>query len=105
MPARSVPPGTWSIDVGVTLQPLSPFQGSSRPVIGSLADAMLTCCPLDTQAFLQEAIVLEWFCARLFTAVAGKPDAQATLAALEPANLFLISLDEKRRWYGYHHSW
>jgi LuxR family maltose regulon positive regulatory protein len=37
------------------------------------------------------------------TAVAGQTDSRAILTHLEQANLFLVSLDNRRKWYRYHH--
>ncbi len=37
------------------------------------------------------------------SAVTGPRDGQATLERLEEANLFLVPLDNERRWYRYHH--
>jgi LuxR family maltose regulon positive regulatory protein len=50
-----------------------------------------------------ETSVLDRFCAPLCDAVTGRDDAQATLDLLDNANLFLVSLDDKREWYRYHH--
>src|SRR5215218_3936423 len=42
-------------------------------------------------------------CGPLCDAVTGRPDGQATLEHLEHANLFVVPLDDERRWYRYHH--
>src|SRR5205823_2876514 len=39
----------------------------------------------------------------LCDAVTGRDDGKATLEALERANLFVVPLDDRRRWYRYHH--
>ena len=39
----------------------------------------------------------------LCDAVTGQDGGQAMLAALERGNLFLVPLDDRRRWYRYHH--
>jgi LuxR family maltose regulon positive regulatory protein len=41
--------------------------------------------------------------APLCDAVTERCDSQAILIQLERDNLFLIPLDDKRRWYRYHH--
>ena len=41
--------------------------------------------------------------AALCEAVAGRADSQLVLRQLEQANLFIMPLDEKRRWYRYNH--
>jgi LuxR family maltose regulon positive regulatory protein len=40
---------------------------------------------------------------RVATALTGREDSQAILEHLEQANLFLVPLDDERRWYRYHH--
>jgi LuxR family maltose regulon positive regulatory protein len=39
----------------------------------------------------------------LGSAVSGQGDGQAILGMLERANLFIVPLDQERRWYRYHH--
>jgi len=39
----------------------------------------------------------------LCDAVTGQDDGKATLEALDRGNLFLVPLDDRRRWYRYHH--
>jgi LuxR family maltose regulon positive regulatory protein len=39
----------------------------------------------------------------LCDAVTGQEDGQATLEMLDRANLFIVPLDDERRWYRYHH--
>ncbi len=39
----------------------------------------------------------------LCDALTRRDDGTATLEALYRANLFLVGLDDKRRWYRYHH--
>ncbi len=57
----------------------------------------------EIQDFLLETSLLEQLCSPLCNAVTGGEDSQSTLTWLEQANLFLIRLDEERRWYRYHH--
>lgn len=61
--------------------------------------------PKHIQRFLLQTSVLGRLCGPLCDAVLSDPDAsgQASLAYLEQANLFLIPLDNERRWYCYHH--
>ena len=51
---------------------------------------------------LQTAI-LDRLSGPLCDALTGRNDSDRVLAHLEAANLFLIPLDEERRWYRYHH--
>jgi LuxR family maltose regulon positive regulatory protein len=60
------------------------------------------------QDFLLATSVLERMCIELCTAVAGETllaagASPSLLEQLERANLFIIPLDDERRWYRYHH--
>src|SRR5207302_10896245 len=57
------------------------------------------------QTFLLRTSLLDRLCGPLCDAVLLTPSAsgQATLEYLERANLFLVPLDNERRWYRYHH--
>ena len=61
--------------------------------------------PEETQDFLLGTAILERMCAGLSAAVTGKIEleAQKTLEQLTRANLFIIPLDDERRWFRYHH--
>ena len=50
-----------------------------------------------------ETSVLDRLAGSLCDAVTGRGDGQATLEMLEDLNLFLVPLDNERRWYRYHH--
>ena len=82
------------------------FGGSHRYVIDYLVDEVLRRQPPQVRTFLVETSVLDRFCAPLCQAVveAGTQiDPRSMLAHLEQANLFLVSLDDRRHWYRYHH--
>ena len=59
--------------------------------------------PEGDRSFLLESSVLSRICGPLCDAVTGRADGQATLERLEHANLFVVPLDNERRWYRYHH--
>lgn len=61
--------------------------------------------PAGVHDFLLRTGILDRLCGPLCDAVLqGAPAAgQATLAALDRANLFIVPLDSERRWYRYHH--
>ena len=63
---------------------------------------MLARQPADVQSFLLQTAILERLCGSLCEAVTGEPQGQAMLERLEEANLFLLPLDDERRWYRYH---
>jgi LuxR family transcriptional regulator, maltose regulon positive regulatory protein len=53
--------------------------------------------------FLLKTSVLERMNAPLCDALTGRNDGQQMLERLERENLFVIALDDERRWYRYHH--
>ena len=81
------------------------FTGSHRFVMDYLVEEVLIQQPVAVQTFLLRTSILERMCASLCEAVVGDgaTDGKATLAWLERANLFLVPLDDERRWYRYHH--
>lgn len=81
------------------------FTGSHRFVLDFLVEEVLQQQPERVQAFLLRTSILHRLCGPLSDAVLRDPSAsgQATLEYLEHANLFLVPLDDERRWYRYHH--
>jgi LuxR family transcriptional regulator, maltose regulon positive regulatory protein len=92
------------------------FTGSSRFILDYLAEEVLERQPEAVRAFLLRTSVLERMCASLCDAVlnvdseagalAGSPQpvsSQTMLEQLERSNLFIVPLDNERRWYRYHH--
>lgn len=79
------------------------FTGSHRFVLDYLSEEVLHQQPQDIQDFLLQTSLLERLNASLCDAVTGRDDGQKTLEYLERANLFLVALDDERRWYRYHH--
>jgi LuxR family maltose regulon positive regulatory protein len=79
------------------------FAGSHRFLVDYLVDEVLSRQPTQMQAFLQRTAILERFTAPLCEAVTGQPTSADLLERLEAANLFLIPLDDERRWYRFHH--
>jgi LuxR family transcriptional regulator, maltose regulon positive regulatory protein len=79
------------------------FSGSHRFVLDYLADEVLDGQPGQVRAFLLETSVLERLSGELCDAVTGRSGSQAMLHQIERAGLFLVPLDEVRRWWRYHH--
>ena len=79
------------------------FSGSHRYVLDYLAGEVLDRQPEQVRTFLLETSVLERLSGELCDAVVGRADSQAMLERVERANLFLVPLDEVRRWWRYHH--
>lgn len=83
------------------------FGGTHRFILDYLTEEVLNQQPPAVQDFLIETSILQQLCGNLCDAVrsdrAAPPDSQAILVELERTNLFVISLDDERRWYRYHH--
>jgi LuxR family maltose regulon positive regulatory protein len=81
------------------------FSGSHRHLVDYLTEEVLAQQPEPVQHFLRHTAVLDRFCAPLCDAVlaSATPAAETLLEQLDRAHLFLIPLDEERRWYRYHH--
>jgi LuxR family maltose regulon positive regulatory protein len=79
------------------------FSGSHRLVLDYLIEEVLEQQPENIQIFLLQTAILNRFTGSLCDALTGQDNGQVTLEMLEHANLFIIPLDEERRWYRYHH--
>ena len=79
------------------------FSGSHRFVLDYLTEEVLERQPEELRTFLLETSVLERLSGSLCDAVVGCSDSQQLLESVERASLFLIPLDEERRWWRYHH--
>ena len=79
------------------------FSGSHRFILDYLVEEVLERRPPGTRDFLIKTSVLERMTAPLCDAITGRNDSAHVLAELEQANLFLVPLDDERRWYRYHH--
>jgi LuxR family transcriptional regulator, maltose regulon positive regulatory protein len=81
------------------------FSGSHRFVLDYLLEEVLERQPVEIQNFLLCNSILERLCGPLCESLLGTPpgSGQETLEALERANLFLVPLDNERRWYRHHH--
>lgn len=82
---------------------IADFSGSHRHILDYLTDEVLEQQPEDIRIFLLQTAVLDRLSGSLCDALTGRIDGERLLAHLEAANLFVIPLDEERRWYRYHH--
>ncbi|MCA9985339.1 MAG: hypothetical protein KDE59_13625, partial [Anaerolineales bacterium] len=78
------------------------FSGSHRFVMDYLLDEVLLRQSEPVRRFLLQTSILNRLTAGLCAAVTGRSDSAAVLAELERANLFILPLDDERRWYRYH---
>jgi LuxR family transcriptional regulator, maltose regulon positive regulatory protein len=81
------------------------FSGSHRFVLDYLVEEVLQRQPAGVQDFLLRTAILDRLCGPLCDAILQDASAagQETLAGLDRANLFIVPLDNERRWYRYHH--
>jgi LuxR family maltose regulon positive regulatory protein len=81
------------------------FAGSNRFVLDYLLEEVLQRQPDAVRTFLLRTSILERLCGALCDAVLldASASSQETLEYLERANLFIVPLDNERRWYRYHH--
>jgi LuxR family maltose regulon positive regulatory protein len=82
---------------------ISAFTGSNRYIVDYLMDEVLDRRPTDTLNFLLQTAILDRLSEPLCDAVTGGGGSQALLEQLERLNLFIVPLDEERKWYRYHH--
>ena len=81
------------------------FTGSHRFVMDYLVEEVLQQQSESIQTFLLQTSILDRICGPLCDAILLDPrvSGQATLEYLERINLFIVPLDNERRWYRYHH--
>ncbi|MCB0195073.1 MAG: hypothetical protein KDJ65_24210 [Anaerolineae bacterium] len=79
------------------------FTGSHMYIVDYLAEEVLQRQPDRIQTFLLQTALLERLSGPLCDAVTGGNDSQAILEKLQQNNLFIVPLDDERRWYRYHH--
>ena len=79
------------------------FTGSHRFVLDYLVEEVLQRQPEHIRSFLLQTSILDRLCGSLCNAITDQEDGRAVLETLERGNLFVIPLDDERRWYRYHH--
>src|SRR5664279_5206712 len=78
------------------------FAGDDRYIVDYLVEEVLDRQPGHVRSFLLQTSILGRLSGPLCDAVTGDDSGRATLEALERGNLFLVPLDDRRRWYRYH---
>ncbi len=79
------------------------FTGTNRLVLDYLIEEVLSQQSEDIQTFLLQTALLERLNSSLCNTLTGSGNSQAILEMLDRANLFIVPLDNERRWYRYHH--
>jgi LuxR family maltose regulon positive regulatory protein len=82
---------------------IASFEAGHRHVVDYLGSEVLASQPEPLRSFMVRTSVLQRLSAPLCDAVLETEGSGELLAELEQANLFLIALDDHRRWYRYHH--
>ncbi|WP_202355548.1 LuxR C-terminal-related transcriptional regulator [Mesorhizobium sp. 113-3-3] len=79
------------------------FTGANRNVADFLMGEVFLGLPPALAKFLLHSSIFERFSAEACRAVLRAADAEADITEIETRNLFLVPLDEERRWFRYHH--
>lgn len=78
------------------------FTRGNRYVTDYLLEEVISRQPEHVVRFLIDTSALGRFTAELCDAVTGRTDAAEIIDLIERENLFLVALDESRRWFRYH---
>ncbi len=79
------------------------FAGDDRYVADYLMEEVIRGQPEGVRSFLLGTSILNSLTASLCDAVMEREDSGSILNELETSNLFIVPLDNQRRWYRYHH--
>ena len=82
---------------------INSFTGSQRFILDYLTEEVLKLQSIEIQSFLLQTSVLSRLSGSLCDAVTGRSGSQGIIEWLEANNLFVVPLDEERKWYRYHH--
>jgi LuxR family maltose regulon positive regulatory protein len=79
------------------------FAGDDRYIVDYLVEEVLQRQPDHVRSFLLQTSILDRLSGPLTDSVTGQDGGKAMLETLDRGNLFLVPLDDRRRWYRYHH--
>jgi LuxR family maltose regulon positive regulatory protein len=79
------------------------FAGDHRYIADYLVEEVLRRQPASVRSFLLHTAILERLSGPLCDAVTDQEGGDARLESLERGNMFVVPLDDTRRWYRYHH--
>lgn len=82
---------------------INSFAGSHRYVLDYLVGEVLARRPESERSFLLQTSILDRLCGPLCDTVTEQAGGGEMLETFERSNLFVIPLDDRRRWYRYHH--
>ncbi len=79
------------------------FTGSNRHVMDYLIEDVLSKQTEEMQTFLLQTSILDRLNGALCDTLTGQENSFEVLKYLDQRNLFVIALDNERKWYRYHH--
>jgi LuxR family transcriptional regulator, maltose regulon positive regulatory protein len=79
------------------------FTGADWHIVSYLGEEVLASQPPEVREFLLVTSVLNRMCAPLCDTLTGRADGAELISEIYRANLFVIPLDDERRWFRYHH--
>jgi len=79
------------------------FAGDDRYIVDYLVEEVLQRQPARVRSFLLQTSILGRLSGPLCDAITGDDGGKTMLDALDRGNLFLVPLDDRRRWYRYQH--
>jgi len=81
---------------------INSFTGSNRLVLDYLIQEVIVQQPENIQTFLLQTAILSRLSGSLCDALTDQNNGQETLEYLDLVNLFVVPLDNERRWYRFH---
>ncbi len=82
---------------------IAAFSGDDRYIVDYLVEEVLQNQSAQVREFLLQTSILDRLSGPLCDALTLQDDGRKMLEILERSNLFVIPLDNRRRWYRYHH--
>jgi LuxR family transcriptional regulator, maltose regulon positive regulatory protein len=82
---------------------IASFAGDDRHIVDYLMAEVLERQHPQVREFLLRTSIVQRLTGPLCDALLGSSNSARRLVELERANLFLVSLDDRRQWYRYHH--
>ncbi|MFC5404299.1 LuxR C-terminal-related transcriptional regulator [Cohnella soli] len=79
------------------------FSGEHRNISDYLFQEVFSLQTSEIQSFLLKTSIVDKMNGPLCETVTGQANCQELLEMLEQHNLFIVSLDDQRKWYRYHH--
>jgi len=84
-------------------QYIEDLKGDNRYIMDYLMEEVLKIQTDEIKEFLLRSSLMEQMSAPLCNAILNRNDCQQILETLEKNNMFVIPLDDERKWYRYHH--